>query len=76
MLMQILILILLMGLTFYLILRDEDISKIIEATVDANNWWIFAAGCSMILYIFCGGWCIRSLLHGLGQHMSIWRCFK
>lgn len=70
------VLVALMGVTFYLLLRDRNITMVWASVMAAKKGYILLAVASMLLYIFCGGWCIRVLLHGLGQSMSIWRCFK
>ncbi len=76
MVLQIAVLLVLMGITFYLLLRDRNLSLVWESMLSAKKEYILLAAVSMLFYIFCGGWCIRVLLHGLGQSMSIWRCFK
>lgn len=76
MLWEILLLIALMGITFYFILRGKDVKAILESVLSVRKRWLIPAVLSMLLYIFCGGWCIRVMLHGLGQKMSIFRCFK
>lgn len=76
MMFQIALLLALMGITFYLLLRDRNITMIWASVLAAKKGYILLAVVSMLLYIFCGGWCIRVLLRGMGQSMSIWRCFK
>lgn len=74
--LQMLFLLLLMGLTFYMILRGRDLRIIWELILSTRKRYLVLATLSMLLYIFCGGWCLRILFRGLGQHMSIWKCFK
>ena len=74
--LQMLFLLVLMGLTFYMILRGRDIGIIWELILSTRKRYLVLAALSMLLYIFCGGWCLRILFYGLGQHMSIGKCFK
>ena len=76
MILQIAVLLALMGITLYLLLRDRNLSLVWASLRSARKEYIALAAASMLFYIFCGGWCIRVLLHGLGQSMSVWRCFK
>ena len=70
------VLLILMALTFYFLLKDSDIDEILASIRDAD-WRFLALGAfSMVVYTYCGGWCIRVLLHGLGKKMSFFRCFK
>lgn len=70
------VLLALMGVTFYLLLRDRNITMVWASVLAAKKGYILLAVASMLLYIFCGGWCLRVLFHGLGQSMSIGKCFK
>lgn len=76
MLLEILFLLALMTATFYFILRDQEIESVIEMVFSVRKRWLVPAVFSMLVYIFCGGWCIRVMFHGLGQRMSVLRCFK
>lgn len=76
MLWEILLLLALMGTTFYFILKDQDVEAILASVLSVRKYWLMPAVLSMFLYIFCGGWCIRVMIQGLGQQMSILRCFK
>ena len=73
---QILILLALMCLTYYIIMRDKDIDQVWSVLAGASGIWLMVSALSMVLYIFCGGWAIRVLMKGRGKKVSIWQCFK
>lgn len=73
---EIAILLILMGLTFSVLLRDQDLGEVVESVFSVRKRWLIPALLCMGVYIFCGGLCIRVMQHGLGHKMSIARCFK
>lgn len=73
---EIAILLILMGLTFSVLLRDQDLGEVVESVFSVRKRWLIPAVLCMGVYIFCGGLCIRVMQHGLGHKMSIARCFK
>ena len=76
MLLQILTLLILMGVTFYLILRGKDLHSIWQAVVDAKKGWIIFAAVCMVGYIFFAGYPIRIFMSGRRRKVSIGRCFE
>ena len=73
---EIAILLILMGLTFSVLLRDQDLGEVVASVFSVRKRWLIPAVLCMGVYIFCGGLCIRVMQHGLGHKMSIARCFK
>ncbi|MBO4290206.1 MAG: flippase-like domain-containing protein, partial [Lachnospiraceae bacterium] len=65
-----------MGVTFFLLLRDQDLQEVWRVVMDANGVWIWAAVISMCVYIFCGGYSIRVLMMGRGSKVTIPQCFE
>lgn len=74
--LELTILLILMALTFYYLLKDSDLGEILRSIEDASGFFLALGVLSMIVYIYCGGWCIQVLLKGRGQQMSSIRCFK
>ena len=62
-------LLVLMGVTYYLIFRGKNIHHIINVALDADPLWIAAAVLIMTVYVFCGGWCIRILMSARHRQM-------
>ena len=73
---EIAILLILMGLTFSVLLRNQDLGEVVASVFSVRKRWLIPAVLCMVVYIFCGGLCIRVMQHGLGHKMSIARCFK
>ena len=66
----------LMGVTFFLLFRDQDLGEVWKVVQDANGVWIWIAVFSMGLYVFCGGYSIRVLMMGRGSKVTIPQCFE
>lgn len=66
----------LMGVTFFLLLRDQDLRDVWMVVRDAKTVWIWVAVISMAVYIFCGGYAIRVLMKGRGSLVTIPQCFE
>lgn len=73
---EILFLLALIVVTFFLMLKDQDVSEIIQFVFSVQKRWLLPAVAAMTLYIFCGGLCIRVMLNGMGKPMSVAKCFK
>ncbi len=68
--------IVLMGITFYFLLREQDLRSIWKVVTEADPIWIWISLISMGVYIFCGGFCIRVLMNGRGSRVTIPQCFE
>jgi conserved hypothetical protein len=66
----------LMGVTFFLLFRDQDLAEVWQVVRDANGVWIWIAAISMGVYVFCGGYSIRVLMMGRGSKVTIPQCFE
>lgn len=67
---NLIIFILLIGLTFYLILRDQDISQIFNIVVNANKGYILIAIIAIFIYILCEATNVHRTLKALGEKVS------
>ena len=65
----------LMGVTFFLLFRDQDLRDVWMVVRDAKTVWIWAAVISMCVYIFCGGYSIRVLMKGRSK-VTIPQCLE
>ncbi len=66
----ILLLLVLMAVTFYLVFRDLDMTKLWNTMLGANGWYLLG-GFIMILLFLCGeGQCYRVMLRSLGETSS------
>ena len=75
-LLQITMLAALMFVTYYLIMRDKDITQVWAVVVASSKCWLLAAAAVMAVYVFCGGWAIKVMMKGRGRKVTIWQCFK
>lgn len=73
---QILVLALLMGATLVFIFRKCDVRVILSTIHSAKLLPLGAAVVAMLLYVFCGGHCVRILFEAMGDRMSVWKCIK
>ncbi len=67
---------LLIGVTFSILLRQCDLRDILTTIRSADaSYLALAIGC-MVLFVFCGGWCVRVFFQSMGEKMSVGRCFR
>lgn len=66
----------LMGVTFYLLFREQNLKEVWTVVRDANAVWVWFAIISMGVYVFCGGYSIRVLMMGRGSLVTIPQCIE
>ena len=74
--MSITLFLVLLFLTFWLIFKDQDLSKIFDIANDANMWWILGGFALMIGYFLIQSWNVKSILNSLGEKVSLKKMFK
>ena len=62
--------------TYYLIMRDQDFETVWQVIVQSSKFWLLIALLIMAGYVFCGGYAIKILMRGKGRPVSIFNCFK
>lgn len=70
------LLIVLLALTLSILLRNQDLTKIINIIKDCNLLYIALAFVAMAIYVFCGGYEVYLFLKQRGYKMSVFRIFK
>ena len=68
---NILFLILVIIITFYIIFKDNDFNQVIDTIMNVNYFYIFLAGIAMFMYVFFEGLNIRHILASLKYKISI-----
>ncbi|HBA97592.1 MAG TPA: hypothetical protein DCZ23_05745 [Lachnospiraceae bacterium] len=66
----------LLGLVFYVILKDEDLSEILNALKDASIPLMLLAAMAAIIYVVMEGVSIQIILLSLGLRTNIIKCVK
>ena len=61
----------LMGLTFWLLLRKQDLGRILTIARNANPWWLLAAVAAAFGHVFCNGLAIPALFSSLGRRVTV-----
>ena len=74
--MSITLFLVLLFLTFWLIFKDQDLSKIFDIANNANMWWILGGFALMIGYFLIQSWNVKSILNSLGEKVSLKKMFK
>ncbi|MGN1319349.1 MAG: YbhN family protein [Lachnospirales bacterium] len=70
------VLIVLLALTLSFLLRNQDLTEIIDIIRNSNPFFVFLSFLSMALYVFCGGYEVNLFLRQRGYKLSIFKCFK
>ena len=73
---NLIIFILLIILTFYLILKDQDVSQIFSIVASVKKEFILVAIFAMCVYILCEAINIRRILNELGEHIKLVSAIK
>ena len=73
---DILFFIILILLTFYFILKDQDLNKLLHIIISANINYIILGIISMIIYFLIEAYNVRYTLNSLGEHVPILRMIK
>lgn len=68
--------IILIGLTFYILFKDQDLSEIFHILTGVNKWYILLAVISAGIYILCEAINTRRNLRTLQEHTNLMRCVK
>lgn len=66
----------LLGLVFYVILKDEDLAEIIDALKDASILFMLLAAVAALMYVIMEGVSIQIILLSLGFRINIIKCVK
>ena len=73
-LLSILFLVVLIGLTFWMILKDNDIAEICEAIINLNTGWLLAAVATAVFFVSAEGFMIWYILKTLKCKISLPNC--
>lgn len=74
--LQIFVLAVLVGATFFCIFRQSDVGEIFGIIRGARTWPLVLAAVSMAFFIFCDGFCVQILFKAMGTRTNIFRCAK
>ena len=66
----------LMGITFWMIFKDQDLSKVLDTMHNANGFFVLLGLLLMVGYFAVEAWNIRSLLEGFGEKITFKQAFK
>ncbi len=66
----------LIGLTFYVLLKDQELTKLLLTLKKADPGFLLLGLGMMLLYVACEGWNIRLLCGSLSQKISWRACLK
>lgn len=66
----------LLGIVFYVILKDQDIGEILEALKDASIFFMFLASAAGLMYVIMEGVSIQIMLLSLGIKSKLIHCIK
>ena len=69
--LEILGLMLLTGLTFWVLLRQQDLGRILDIARSANPWWLLAAVGAALGHVFFNGLAIPVLFSAMGRRVTI-----
>lgn len=73
---NLLILILLVGLTFYVIFKNNEISSIVDVIRSVNIWYILLGILMMIVFFVSGAYGLKVILDSFKIKTSLWKCLK
>lgn len=76
MIINIIIFIVLIILTFYLILKNQDVTNILDIINNVNKNFIVLAIMAMSIYVICEAININRILKGMGEEVTIFRSIK
>ncbi len=68
--------IILLFLTFWLIFKDQDLSKIFGIVDNANPWWLIGGLLLMLGYFLMQAWNVKSILNTLGEKITLKKMLK
>ena len=65
----------LIALTFYLLLKDLNMSCLWENITEANGWFLLGGFLMMLVFLCLEGQCYRVMLRSLGEPAPLWPSF-
>ena len=68
--------IILIGITFYMLFKDQDINDIWNALSNVNKWYILIAIFSICGYVVCEALNAKRNLQALEEKVSLLNCIK
>lgn len=66
----------LMFVTYYLIMRDQEFEDVWQVITSTNKLCLIAGMALMALFVFCGGFACKVLMEGMHHNLTIGQCFK
>ncbi len=66
----------LMGLTFWMIFKDQDLGEVLHLMTNVNGFFVFLGLALMIGYFSVEAWNIKSLLDGFGEKITFKQALK
>ena len=66
----------LMGLTFWMIFKDQDLGEVLNLMTHVNGFFVFLGLALMIGYFSVEAWNIKSLLTGFGEKITFKQALK
>ena len=76
MLINVLIFVLLLALTFWLVFKDQDLGKIWDVAKSANPWFLLLGVFFMLMYFAMEAINIKSILKSFGEKLSFLKAYK
>ena len=73
---NILFLLILCGLTFWLLLKDQDLPQIIQCIVEANKGYLFIGILFVIVFVCSESVIIHYMMHALNKKTKLYQCIK
>lgn len=73
---NILIFVVLIGLTFWFVFKDQDMGQLVTMLEGANLWWVLVGVVTMILHFLVEARNIQKILRALGEEITLWQAFK
>lgn len=68
--------IILIGITFYIVFKDQDMNNIFDILLNVNKWYILMACISISGYVFCESLNARRNLRALNEKVGLLQCIK
>lgn len=66
----------LIGITFWLFLKDNDLVQLAEIIKGANPWYILLGFGAMLGFVACEALCVKVIMGSLGQRLPFLRSWK
>ena len=63
-------------LTFWLIVKDQDMGEVMGVVQQANLWWILGGLLLMLGYFLVQSWNVKTILGSFGEKLTLRKAFK